>query len=67
MGNENLGTVHALTAAARRPARYRRLVRRTYYIFPIHYSLKMPGIRFCTDTGFFRRLVRQLIPSYLFP
>ena len=39
-----MGTVHALTAAARRPARYRRLVRRTYSLFTLHYSLKTPGI-----------------------
>ena len=46
MEGENMGTVHALTAAARRPscARYRRLVRRTYSLFTLHYSLKTPGI-----------------------
>ena len=36
MGNENIGTVHALTAVAHRPARYRRLVR---HFFAIHSSL----------------------------
>ena len=44
MGSENMGTMHVLTAVAHRPARYRRLVRRTYSLFTLHYSLKTPGI-----------------------
>ena len=39
-----MGTMHVLTAVAHRPARYRRLVRRTYSLFTLHYSLKTPGI-----------------------
>ena len=46
MGSENMGTVHALTAAAGRPARYRRPAA-TFSLFNLHYSLKNPpGRRF---------------------
>ena len=44
MESENMGTMHVLTAVAHRPARYRRLVRRTYSLFTLRYSLKTPGI-----------------------
>ena len=35
---------HALTAEARRPRPVSAACRRTYYIFPLPYSLKLPGI-----------------------
>src|SRR5699024_3532768 len=53
MGSENMSTVHAPTAAARRPARYRRLAAEPipYSLFPIPYTCPVSLLRWKNPQG----------------
>ena len=56
-----MGTVHAPTAAALRPALYRRRVAADYF------ARESSANRYCPSSARYRRLAAELIPSSLFP